>query len=373
MIVLKILQGSIRFYYLGGDIAGFLPSLKCILGFESVVDAIPNAAERMQGSWTKFFTRTSKQTLQMQEREPFIGSEMIVEKENSKFSTFERMMGHNMVELIGTVAGLALAAASIVMIAIDLANEKEVIQILSVVAGWITLAGAAAEAGIMATLASYSVVSMCATWGGPLAIAFAVIGIIIFMIWYFSQDHRDPTQKFLDDQVQPAGLGMPGDKQAPEYFEVIPVAANNPSLVRLAIRGPLVSVKEYTTHPSEGERIFPETQFKSEPLKIPDAQQLFISLDVDAKVPSLATKIDFSMNTIWSLETDPDGKSFIYTAAFTQKADEAGKAAGITRKLTQIVYRELPTEQSDKRILCFHMCSGRLMFLQNQFKTYQMS
>jgi hypothetical protein len=47
MLLLRILQGSIRFWHLGGDIVGFLPSLKCILGFESVIDAIPNAAEKV--------------------------------------------------------------------------------------------------------------------------------------------------------------------------------------------------------------------------------------------------------------------------------------------------------------------------------------
>lgn len=47
MLIVKIAQGLIRFRALYSDISGFLPSLKCILGFESVVDAIPDAAERV--------------------------------------------------------------------------------------------------------------------------------------------------------------------------------------------------------------------------------------------------------------------------------------------------------------------------------------
>jgi hypothetical protein len=211
----------------------------------------------------------------------------------------------------------------------------------------------------MATLASYSAITMCATWGGPVAIAFAVIGIIVFMIWYFNQDHRDPTQKFLDDYAGPAGLRMPGDKQAPEYFGVVSAAENNPSLVGLAISGPLVSAKEYTITPRQGAILDPDTVYTTGPLKIPDAQQLFIKLDADGQAPVLTEKADFTMDTIWSLETDPDGKSFIYTAVFTKNTDKDGKPAGVTRKLwylgtsddnTKVVYRALPSEsEPDKR------------------------
>ncbi|RKL46663.1 hypothetical protein BFJ70_g3148 [Fusarium oxysporum] len=361
MLIVKIAQGLIRFRALYSDISGFLPSLKCILGFESVVDAIPDAAERIQGSWAKFFTRTSKQTLAMQEREVWF-KEIMAANEPAEFSKVERMMGRNMGEIIGTVAGLAMAAASIVMAAIDLGDQKEellitmdiimitssVIQILAVVAGWITVAGAAAESGIMATLASYSAVSLCATWGGPVSIVFAIIGIIIFIIWFSNQDHRDPTQKFLDEQAEQAGLRMRGDKQAPEYFGVVPAAENNPSLVGLGIRGPLVSVKPYLDD-NQQEHL----------LKVTEAQQQYIKLDTDNKVPIVVEKIDFSMNTVWSLETGPDGKSFIYTAAFTQNTDDSSRPVGTTRKLwylgtsddkTQVVYRELPSiDQPQKR------------------------
>lgn len=47
MLVIKIAQGVVRFIYLFHDIAGFGNSLKCILGFESVVDKIPQAADRV--------------------------------------------------------------------------------------------------------------------------------------------------------------------------------------------------------------------------------------------------------------------------------------------------------------------------------------
>lgn len=47
LILVKITQGAVRFMTLGSDISGFMNSLKCIAGFESVVDAIPNAAAKV--------------------------------------------------------------------------------------------------------------------------------------------------------------------------------------------------------------------------------------------------------------------------------------------------------------------------------------
>ncbi|KAI9150587.1 hypothetical protein HJFPF1_10362 [Paramyrothecium foliicola] len=374
-----LIQGSVKFYYLFDDISGFWNSLQCILGFEGVIDAIPEAADKIQGIWARFFTRTSKQTLQMQERELFMRTELIGETEYSEFSNTERLWGRNMGELLGTVAGLALAAVSIVMTAIDLANQHDplligmdvimiissVIQILAVAAGWIAVAGAAAAEGTMlATLASYSAVSLCATWGGPVAIAFALIGIVVFIVWYSRQDHRDPITKFLDDQAQPTGLRMPGEKQAPEYFGVVPADLNNPSLVGLSVRGPLVSVESYQIFPAEdetapffGSDAMPPLR-RYDTLKIADSQQQFISLDVVTKSPSMVDKIDYSMNTVWSLDTDPDGQSMIYTASMKENEGPDGLKYQ-TRTLwylatsddyTQVVYRELPSkENKDER------------------------
>ncbi|KAF4339910.1 hypothetical protein FBEOM_6134 [Fusarium beomiforme] len=180
------------------------------------------------------------------------------------------------------------------------------------------------------------------------------------MVWYFNQDHRDSTENFLDDWAQPAGLRMPGDKQAPECFQVVPAAENSPSLVGLSNLGPIVSAQEYTPYPPEGVFIsLDDLTYRTEPLQIPDVQQLFIKLDVDAKMLSLVSKIDYTMNTIWSLKTDPAGKSFICTAAFTQNTDASGNPAGITRTLwylgtsdgnTQVICQKLPsTDQPDKR------------------------
>lgn len=209
-----------------------------------------------------------------------------------------------------------------------------------------------------AALASYSVVSLCAVWGGPLAIVFAIIGMIIFMVWYFTQDHRDPTEKFLDDWAGPAGLRMRGEKQAPEYFGVVPASASNPSLVGLSFRGPLVSLKTYQVFPKEGTSpiLYPSSpiHYIHETLKIDAGSQKYLALDAD--MLRMVDDIDFSLNTVWSLETNCDGKSFIYTAAVKKSPVDEDGIASVSRRLwylatsddnSRVQLREMPTKADE--------------------------
>lgn len=205
--------------------------------------------------------------------------------------------------------------------------------------------------------------SLCATWGGPVAIAFAIIGLIIFLVWYFNQDHRDPIEKFLDDWVGPAGLRMGGEKQAPEYFGVVPSDASNPSLVGLSVRGPLVSVKDYQIYPAEGRNLpimRPGTivHYRHDKLKIDASKQQYLALDADTNASKLVDNIDFSLNTIWSLETNSAGKSLIYTASFKKGSVDENGIASVTRNLwylatsddnSRIELREMPTKANQEK------------------------
>ncbi|KAH7079271.1 hypothetical protein BKA63DRAFT_563915 [Paraphoma chrysanthemicola] len=126
---------------------------------------------------------------------------------------------------------------------------------------------------------------------------------------------------------------MPGEKQAPEYFGVVPADAKDES------SGPL-------EERPRRDNVTP---------KIPDGQQQFISLDVNNEKPSLVDKIDYSMNTIWSLSTDSDGKSMIYTASLTQGKDTSGNPTttrtlwylGASDDNKQVEYRELPLKDNE--------------------------
>lgn len=127
------------------------------------------------------------------------------------------------------------------------------------------------------------------------------------MVWFFCADHRDPIEKFLDTHVGPAGLRMKGEKQAPEYFNVVPAKGTDSSLVGLSIKGPLQGVIYGTD------------------VKIDAKMQQVIAMDDTTKSTKPVEEVDYSLNTVWSLETQPDGKSLIYTASITkEKPDEDG-------------------------------------------------
>lgn len=162
--------------------------------------------------------------------------------------------------------------------------------------------------------------------GGPVAIVFAIAGLIVYLIWESKQTTVDPLTAFLDDDAGPANLRMPGEKQAPEYFGIVPATSSDAALVGLAISGPLTSA--------------------------PETQQQYLKLDTNAMAPALVGQPDYSLDTIWSLETDPYGNSKIYTAAYSNTTDPAGQAIttqtlwylGTSDDSTQVVFRQLPSE-----------------------------
>lgn len=203
--------------------------------------------------------------------------------------------------------------------------------------------------------------SLCATWAGPVAIVFAIIGLIVFLVWYSKQDHRDPIDKFLDDRAEPEGLRMGGEKQAPEYFGLVPAAATNPSLVGLSVRGPFTSVEEYQTWPAKGNPLPPDGSaqpFRYAKLKIDTSKQHFMALDVDTKAPKMVDKVDNSLDTVWSLETNADGKSLIYTASLKKGLIDENGTPAITRTLwylatsddnSRVELREMPGKDTQKK------------------------
>ena len=112
----------------------------------------------------------------------------------------------------------------------------------------------------------------------------------------FAIDHRDPIKRFVEDTARPAGLYMEGSMRAPEYLQVVSPAAGKPSLNGLSFYGPLI----------------PAGSVPGFPMQI-DAK--YIRLDTANKVAQLSDTLDFTPDTVWSLETDPWGNSFIYTTS----------------------------------------------------------
>ena len=108
------------------------------------------------------------------------------------------------------------------------------------------------------------------------------------------QDNRDPITKFVEDKAKPAGLWLDNPMQAPEYLQFVPASDTSASLSGLSIKGPLLPA-------------FPLEEY---PTQI-DAK--YLKLDVGSQNVQLADALDYTLDTVWSLETDPMGKSLIYT------------------------------------------------------------
>ncbi|KAF5005297.1 hypothetical protein FDECE_8283 [Fusarium decemcellulare] len=113
-----------------------------------------------------------------------------------------------------------------------------------------------------------------------------------------------PKTSFICSRVRPV---MPGEKQALEYFVIVPATSSDAALVGLVISGSLTSVETSGT------------------VNIPDDEQQYLKLDTVAMAPALVNQPDYTLDTIWSLETDPHGNSKIYTAAYSTTTDSAGQ------------------------------------------------
>ncbi|KAK4182656.1 hypothetical protein QBC35DRAFT_147519 [Podospora australis] len=298
LAVVKLFQNLARVYYFWADLANSWQVLKVIFGSTTVIDAVKDGALKVQNNFARWFTRTSAQTTEL------AGAEA------AQFGRMSKIFGRNLGEAMAGVIGLVLGIVSIVLIAIDMDTKKDGLlqamdiimlisaglQVLAVVAGWITLAWTSGATAVGVLGATYSALSICAAWAGPAAIVFAVIGIIIFVIWWNLTDHRDPATKFVEDKARPVGLYVENPKQAPEYIATVPADKISSSLPGVTFEGPLVPGA---------------TLERSKAPSLISAK--FLRLASDEGAADLADAADFTHDTIWSFETDADGNSLIYT------------------------------------------------------------
>ena len=87
---------------------------------------------------------------------------------------------------------------------------------------------------------------------------------------------------------------MEGSMRAPEYLQVLSAGAKNPSLNGVSFKGPLIPAKSVARKPTH-------------------ISAKYIRLDTANNAAQLSDTLDFTQDTVWSLETDPWGNSFIYT------------------------------------------------------------
>ncbi|KAK5489509.1 hypothetical protein LTR46_003486 [Exophiala xenobiotica] len=267
-LAVKIAQGVVRLYYLWEDITSLTDVYKVMMG-EKSLEQISGSSVKIESATARFFTRTEKDTLAMEAE-----ASALPFGEVESFSIYSRMFGRNMGEVLCNVAGIVLGIASLVLTSIDLHKETDptlkaddalflisgCVQILGIVMGWVAVAAASAAEG------SYE---------------------------------RTPTQKFLDEHVKPEGLYM--DHLAIDYFDVVAGHGDNASLVGLGLKPGLM-----TTRSGFGTRTEPIT---------PD-ETVYLHLSTPPGIDLLA-KLDYTLDSVWSLQTDAFGNSQVYTKRVT--------------------------------------------------------
>ncbi|KAK2762104.1 hypothetical protein FQN54_001111 [Arachnomyces sp. PD_36] len=336
VIVIKIAQGAVRLVSLWKDISGFFDALKCGLGFEKVVDAIPDAANKISGSFAKYFSRTAKQTLDIAK-----GESALPEGGVEEFSRLSKIFGRNVGELLANIAGITLAIACLVMTGIALSKEDDplmiaadwmmilsaAIQTLCMVAGWVVASEVLATA-----IAVTSALTLLSTWGGPLGILFALVGVIVLIVWMSTHKPQNPVEKFLKDYVQPAGLYM--DHLAIDYFDAIAATDTTASRVGVCIRGASAGGNEPAS---------------------PD-EQVYIHLNAQGKDSAsldFTRVLEYTTDTVWSLQTNEYGKSQIYTQKYVIGPDNARKRyvwyLAVTDDEKEIYVRRLPEKKEEEK------------------------
>lgn len=156
-------------------------------------------------------------------------------------TTTSKLFGRCAGEFLTNAVGSLLAGVNIVLSAIDIAKTTDPLQktmdslmiissglqLLAIGASWIVGAGLAAEGAV-------AVLEMVAACSGPLAIVFAVAGLIVMIVMMFlHKDPPNPVQDFLDKHAAPEGLKMPYETDI-DFFNVVPPDSSSNSLNGIA-------------------------------------------------------------------------------------------------------------------------------------------
>ncbi|KAI0453528.1 hypothetical protein F5B21DRAFT_505187 [Xylaria acuta] len=195
---------------------------------------------------------------------------------------------------------------------------------LAIAAGWL----AALDAALFTN--AVSALSLVAAWGGPVAVAFALIGIAIMIVFMCTHKPKNPIQDFIDNKIKPAGLYT--DHLAIDYFDT--VAATDKTAARVG-----VSIQGAST--GDGDTASPE-------------EQVYLLLQaIDAKTASIwyTKNLGFTTATVWSLWADGYGQSQLYTYKYFEVKDSDGSVShrpslwylSVSDDVANVCVRNLPT------------------------------
>ncbi|KAJ3514038.1 hypothetical protein NLJ89_g2607 [Agrocybe chaxingu] len=221
--LVKIAQRGARIINFWSDLGTAANRMKVLLaGNEELINAIGPASKDAQSTFTRWLTRTTKESMEM---------------DASEAAPFMKYFGRNASEFLARTAGIVLGLVNIALAAWTIATTSDPLEkdmailnivsgglaILGIAAGWIasSIALTSIEAGLIAGV-MVGVLEFAAAVLGPLSLAFAVAGMIVMIVMMFRhQDPPDPLKDFAEGQAKDIGLYMPKKTQI-DYFNVIP-------------------------------------------------------------------------------------------------------------------------------------------------------
>lgn len=179
------------------------------------------------------------------------------------------------------------------------------LQILAVAASWVAIGLTA-----LGFTAAAAVLNVVAAVLGPLVIVFAIIGLILLLVYIFTRKPPEgPVAKFIREYAEPAGLKC-AYYTAIDYFNVVPADKGDTSLNGIS--------------------------FGAKPARAKNDAQYYLTLDPspieDGKTYRVkaGTDLRYDPEVCWCVTTDYRG----YTKIFTYVEDEKGDILNLC--LTQL-------------------------------------
>ncbi|KAH7108700.1 hypothetical protein B0J11DRAFT_449534, partial [Dendryphion nanum] len=287
---IKFIQGAIRVSAYWADLGGFSAYFKAFFGYESLLETLGPTSARVTNTFAKWFVRTGPEAMAM---------------ESEEVTMTMKIFGRSAGGFLANTVAAVLAGVNLVLSAIDIHNTSDdtqrlmdemmiissSFQLIAIAAGWL-------GAGI----AMFETIAACA---GPLAIVFAIAGLIVMIVMIAMAKPPNPVQDFLDKQGSTAGLKIDGGKTAIDYFNIVPSDANHTSLNGIDFAARLYNIPaSKLLDPISGYLCMGEET----------------RISPNAHMVTSSPKVTYMPDTCWCVNTDFQGNTMIFTQVLDSNA-----------------------------------------------------
>ncbi|KAG9230652.1 hypothetical protein BJ875DRAFT_498954 [Amylocarpus encephaloides] len=236
-----------------------------------------------------------------------------------KFTKARAMLGKYAGRAAATIAGAIISVITVIFIAIDLAqNHGEMddlqlafnsffliaatIEILVAGASMLISAAGTTAAALIGGIggALGPALGALATFGGPVAIAIAIIGLIIFFIWFARQKPPpDPVEVLIGRlKSHSPTLVMDEDKLAVEYFSYTPHTESRAENLGVSVKGIVGTYNINSTSSFISPNVAPK-------------RFLSVAPEGSSNPAAFNSTMTFGPNDVWNLDTDEKGRTRI--------------------------------------------------------------